>query len=77
MFSKPLKELLLTEGEVDDVAVISMDSKGIDIRVRQGAQVQPSKSYLYTTRAVSCYAYAIMSKKKLLIKICITIHGLG
>ncbi|KAF8677032.1 hypothetical protein HU200_046490 [Digitaria exilis] len=38
MFSKPLKELLSTEGEVDDVAVISMDSKGIDIRVRQGAQ---------------------------------------
>ncbi|CAD6248095.1 unnamed protein product [Miscanthus lutarioriparius] len=39
MFSKPLKELLSTdEGEVDDVAVISMDSKGIDIRVRHGAQ---------------------------------------
>ncbi|AQK68553.1 hypothetical protein Zm00014a_009669 [Zea mays] len=39
MFSKPLKELLSTdEGEVDDVALISMDSKGIDIRVRQGAQ---------------------------------------
>lgn len=46
MFSKPLKELLSTEGEVDDVAVISLDSKGIDIRVRQGAQVQPSKVYL-------------------------------
>jgi hypothetical protein len=44
MFSKPLKELLSTdEGEVDDVALISMDSKGIDIRVRQGAQVQPSE----------------------------------
>ncbi|XP_062218202.1 uncharacterized protein LOC133918364 [Phragmites australis] len=38
MFSKPLKELLSAEGEVDDVALISMDSKGIDIRVRQGAQ---------------------------------------
>ncbi|WVZ77908.1 hypothetical protein U9M48_025707 [Paspalum notatum var. saurae] len=38
MFSKPLKELLSTEGEVDDAAVISMDSKGIDVRVRQGAQ---------------------------------------
>ncbi|GJM90201.1 hypothetical protein PR202_ga06459 [Eleusine coracana subsp. coracana] len=38
VFSKPLKELLSTEGEVDDVALISMDSKGIDIRVRQGAQ---------------------------------------
>lgn len=42
VFSKPLKELLSTEGEVDDVALISMDSKGIDIRVRQGAQVQTS-----------------------------------
>jgi hypothetical protein len=27
------------EGEVDDAALISVDSKGIDIRVRQGAQV--------------------------------------
>ena len=44
MFSKPLKEILSTdEGEVDDVAVISMDSKGIDIRVRHGAQVQPTE----------------------------------
>lgn len=46
MFSKPLIELLSTdEGEVDDVALISMDSKGIDIRVRQGAQVQPSEVF--------------------------------
>ncbi|XP_039061197.1 uncharacterized protein LOC120205377 [Hibiscus syriacus] len=37
-FSKPLKDLLSAEGEVDDAALISMDSKGIDIRVRQGAQ---------------------------------------
>ncbi|OMO76120.1 FMN-binding split barrel [Corchorus capsularis] len=37
-FSKPLKELLSTEAEVDDAALISIDSKGIDIRVRQGAQ---------------------------------------
>ncbi|XP_021297036.1 uncharacterized protein LOC110426196 isoform X2 [Herrania umbratica] len=37
-FSKPLKELLSTETEVDDAALISIDSKGIDIRVRQGAQ---------------------------------------
>lgn len=39
MFSKPLKELLSAESEVDDAALISIDSKGIDIRVRQGAQV--------------------------------------
>lgn len=28
------------ENEVDDVALISIDSKGTDIRVRQGAQVR-------------------------------------
>lgn len=39
MFSKPLKELLSLESEVDDAAFISIDSKGTDIRVRQGAQV--------------------------------------
>ncbi|XP_057814404.1 uncharacterized protein LOC131028181 isoform X4 [Cryptomeria japonica] len=38
MFSKPLKELLSRETEVDDAAFISIDSKGTDIRVRQGAQ---------------------------------------
>lgn len=39
IFSKPLKELLSKEAEVDDAAFISIDSKGVDIRVRQGAQV--------------------------------------
>ncbi|KAI4329449.1 hypothetical protein L6164_021712 [Bauhinia variegata] len=38
IFSKPLKELLSMETEVDDAAFISIDSKGTDIRVRQGAQ---------------------------------------
>ncbi|KAG0482112.1 hypothetical protein HPP92_010196 [Vanilla planifolia] len=38
IFSKSLKEILLTEGEIDDVALISIDSKGTNIRVRQGAQ---------------------------------------
>ncbi|XP_074559334.1 uncharacterized protein LOC141815302 [Curcuma longa] len=38
MFSKPLKELLSAETEIDDAALISIDSKGTDIRVRQGAQ---------------------------------------
>ncbi|KAL9462774.1 hypothetical protein AB3S75_000723 [Citrus x aurantiifolia] len=37
-FSKLLKELLSAETEVDDAAIISLDSKGIDVRVRQGAQ---------------------------------------
>ncbi|XP_052175699.1 uncharacterized protein LOC127790298 isoform X2 [Diospyros lotus] len=38
IFSTPLKELLSMEIEVDDAALISIDSKGTDIRVRQGAQ---------------------------------------
>ncbi|CAI8601459.1 unnamed protein product [Vicia faba] len=38
IFSKPLKKLLSNEIEVDDAALISIDSKGTDIRVRQGAQ---------------------------------------
>lgn len=38
LFSKQLKEILSTEGEIDDAAFISIDSKGTDIRVRQGAQ---------------------------------------
>ncbi|CAI9773556.1 unnamed protein product [Fraxinus pennsylvanica] len=38
IFSKPLKELLSKEADVDDAALISIDSKGTDIRVRQGAQ---------------------------------------
>ena len=39
MFSKSLKEILSIEMELDDAAFISIDSKGTDIRVRQGAQV--------------------------------------
>ncbi|XP_038983995.1 uncharacterized protein LOC103707039 [Phoenix dactylifera] len=38
MFSKSLKEIISTEMEIDDAAFISVDSKGTDIRVRQGAQ---------------------------------------
>ncbi|KAG6760598.1 hypothetical protein POTOM_037121 [Populus tomentosa] len=38
IFSKLLKELLSSDTEVDDAAFISIDSKGTDIRVRQGAQ---------------------------------------
>ncbi|OUZ99205.1 hypothetical protein BVC80_8967g9 [Macleaya cordata] len=38
IFSKRIKELLSAETEIDDAALISIDSKGIDIRVRQGAQ---------------------------------------
>ncbi|XP_065015632.1 uncharacterized protein LOC135643037 isoform X3 [Musa acuminata AAA Group] len=38
IFSKSLKDSLSTEAEIDDAAFISIDSKGTDIRVRQGAQ---------------------------------------
>ncbi|GER53683.1 pyridoxamine 5'-phosphate oxidase family protein [Striga asiatica] len=38
LFSKPLKELLSKEAEVDDAALISIDSKGVDVRARQGVQ---------------------------------------
>ncbi|KAL4589334.1 hypothetical protein LXL04_002240 [Taraxacum kok-saghyz] len=38
IFSNPLRKLLSLESEVDDVSFISIDSKGTDIRVRQGAQ---------------------------------------
>ncbi|KAK1576512.1 hypothetical protein Q3G72_014574 [Acer saccharum] len=38
IFSKPIKELLSAEDEIDDAALISIDSKGIVIRARQGAQ---------------------------------------
>ncbi|CAA7410277.1 unnamed protein product [Spirodela intermedia] len=38
IFSKRLKEILSIEGEVDDAALISIDCKGTDIRVRQGTQ---------------------------------------
>ncbi|KAG6520131.1 hypothetical protein ZIOFF_017163 [Zingiber officinale] len=38
MFSKKLKDILSTKVEIDDAAFISVDSKGTDVRVRQGAQ---------------------------------------
>lgn len=47
IFSKPLKELLSSETEVDDAAFISIDSKGTDIRVRQGAQVILSSNNIF------------------------------
>ena len=40
IFSKPLREVLSSEGEVDAASLISVDSKGIDICVHQGAQVK-------------------------------------
>lgn len=38
MFSEHLRKVLSAEAGVDDAAFISIDSKGMDVRVRQGAQ---------------------------------------
>lgn len=49
VFSMKLKKLLSTDKiAVDDAAVISIDSKGIDIKVRQGAQVPPTCLLLFS-----------------------------
>lgn len=45
IFSKPLRKVLSLDGEIDDAALISIDSKGTDIRVRQGAQVPETCSF--------------------------------
>ena len=58
IFSKPLREFFSSEGEVDDAAVISVDSKGIDIRVRQGAQVK------YILKLLTANHEAVVSQLK-------------
>ncbi|OEL34654.1 hypothetical protein BAE44_0004326 [Dichanthelium oligosanthes] len=68
MFSKPLKELLSTEGEVDDVAVISMDSKGIDIRVRQGAQFNIQRIAFEVDRCVETLGEAKEALRRIISK---------
>lgn len=50
-----------TESEVDDAAIISIDSKGIDIRVRQGAQV----IVLYTTKIKKLSSTMILQQQRL------------
>ena len=46
-FSRHLRDVLSKECELDDAALISIDSKGIDIRVRQGAQVCTTYANLF------------------------------
>ncbi|KAI3803283.1 hypothetical protein L1987_31433 [Smallanthus sonchifolius] len=55
MFSKPLKELFSLESKVDNVSLISIDSKGADIRVRNGAQfnIQRSKFSLISFKNIT------------------------
>ncbi|XP_022891633.1 uncharacterized protein LOC111406412 [Olea europaea var. sylvestris] len=52
IFSKPLKELLSKETDVDDAALVSIDSKGTDIRVRQGAQYNVQRISFEVGRSV-------------------------
>ncbi|XP_039782619.1 uncharacterized protein LOC120649765 isoform X1 [Panicum virgatum] len=68
MFSKPLKELLSAEAEVDDVAVISMDSKGIDIRVRQGAQFNIQRIAFEVNRSIETLDEAKEALKRIISK---------
>ncbi|KAM7254292.1 hypothetical protein ACFE04_031974 [Oxalis oulophora] len=68
IFSKPLKALLCAETEVDDVALISIDSKGTDIRVRQGAQFNVQRISFEDGRAVETLEEAKAALWKLIKK---------
>ncbi|KAK9097495.1 hypothetical protein Sjap_022992 [Stephania japonica] len=68
IFSKPLKELLSAEIEVDDAALISIDSKGVDIRVRQGAQFNIQRLAFDSGHTVETLEEAKAALQKLLSK---------
>ncbi|KAF6155633.1 hypothetical protein GIB67_034728 [Kingdonia uniflora] len=70
IFSKPLKELLSTEIEIDDAALISIDSKGVDIRVRQGAQFNIQRISFEVGNPVETLEEAKASLQKLINKDC-------
>lgn len=70
LFSKPLKELLSAEAEIDDAALISIDSKGIDIRVRQGAQFNIQRISFDVGYAVETLEEAKAALQKLINKDC-------
>ncbi|KAK1317823.1 hypothetical protein QJS10_CPA05g02410 [Acorus calamus] len=66
IFSKPLKELLSSETEVDDAALISIDSKGTDIRVRQGAQFNIQRLSFEVERGVETLEEAKAALQKII-----------
>ncbi|KAG9449218.1 hypothetical protein H6P81_009183 [Aristolochia fimbriata] len=68
IFSKPLKELLSSETEIDDAALISIDSKGTDIRVRQGAQFNVQRLSFDVGHAVETLEEAKAALHKLINK---------
>lgn len=65
-FSRPLRDLLSVESEVDDAALISIDSKGIDIRVRQGAQFNIQRLSFEVGHAIETLNQAETAVEKLL-----------
>lgn len=68
IFSKPLKELLSTEGAIDDAVLISIDSKGIDIRVRQGAQFRIQRIAFEVDHSVETLQEAIEALRRIISK---------
>jgi hypothetical protein len=67
-FSKKLRELLAAEpeSEVDDAALISIDSKGVDIRVRQGAQFNVRRLSFDETSGIETIEQAVVALQKVL-----------
>lgn len=66
IFSKRLKEVLSTETEIDDAALISIDSKGVDIRVREGAQFNVQRLSFDVGHAVETLEEAKAALEKLI-----------
>lgn len=75
-FSKDLKKMLAAaqgqqdgwKGRVDDAALISIDSKGVDIRVRQGAQFSVQRMSFVEGHAVETLDEATVAMERLIYK---------
>lgn len=68
IFSRPLKELLSTETDIDDAALISIDSRGTDVRVRQGAQFNVQRLPFEEGHAVETLEEAKIALQKIIDK---------
>eukprot|EP00252_Welwitschia_mirabilis_P026304 TRINITY_DN8572_c0_g2_i3.p1 TRINITY_DN8572_c0_g2~~TRINITY_DN8572_c0_g2_i3.p1 ORF type:complete len:123 (-),score=28.51 TRINITY_DN8572_c0_g2_i3:335-703(-) len=66
IFSNPLRELLSAETDVDDVSLISIDSRGTDIRVRQGAQFNVQRLSFESGRKVETLEEAKLALQNLI-----------
>ena len=71
IFSKPIRELLSAEAEIDDAALISIDSKGIVIRARQGAQVFISTKHLSFIHFVEQQPFKTCVCKRFFVRLCL------